>query len=82
VNLEEFAVRCRRRTLTLVVSKAKTSVSEPPDPLERAPSWLETSMPGVYSAGDIRHGSVKRVAAAVGEGSTTAMFVWEHLTHH
>jgi thioredoxin reductase (NADPH) len=31
--------------------------------------FLETSMPGVFAAGDIRHGSVKRVASAVGEGS-------------
>ena len=38
-------------------------------PLERAPFALETSMPGVLAAGDARHGSVKRVASAVGEGS-------------
>ena len=38
-------------------------------PLERAPLLLETSMPGVFAAGDVRHGSVKRVASAVGEGS-------------
>jgi thioredoxin reductase (NADPH) len=37
--------------------------------LERNPGLLETSMPGVFAAGDIRHGSVKRVASAVGEGS-------------
>jgi thioredoxin reductase (NADPH) len=35
----------------------------------RSPFLLETSMPGVFAAGDIRHGSVKRVASAVGEGS-------------
>jgi thioredoxin reductase (NADPH) len=44
-------------------------------PLARPPTWLETSMPGVLTAGDIRHGSTKRVAAAVGEGSTAAMLV-------
>lgn len=38
-------------------------------PLEREPLLLETSMPGVFAAGDARHGSVKRVASAVGEGS-------------
>jgi thioredoxin reductase (NADPH) len=38
-------------------------------PLERSPFALETSMPGVFAAGDARHGSVKRVASAVGEGS-------------
>jgi thioredoxin reductase (NADPH) len=48
-------------------------------PLDRPPAWLETSIPNVFAAGDIRHGSVKRVAAAVGEGSTAAMLVREHL---
>jgi thioredoxin reductase (NADPH) len=38
-------------------------------PLDRDPLLLETSMPGVFAAGDVRHGSVKRVASAVGEGS-------------
>lgn len=38
-------------------------------PLDRHPFLLETSMPGVFAAGDVRHGSVKRVASAVGEGS-------------
>jgi thioredoxin reductase (NADPH) len=38
-------------------------------PLERAPSLLETSMPRVFAVGDVRHGAVKRVASAVGEGS-------------
>jgi thioredoxin reductase (NADPH) len=38
-------------------------------PLERDPLPLETSVPGSFAAGDVRHGSTKRVAAAVGEGS-------------
>jgi thioredoxin reductase (NADPH) len=38
-------------------------------PLDRSPLLLETSMPAVFAAGDVRHGSVKRVASAVGEGS-------------
>jgi thioredoxin reductase (NADPH) len=38
-------------------------------PLDRRPFLLETSLPGVFAAGDVRHGSVKRVASAVGEGS-------------
>ena len=42
-------------------------------------TWLETSMPGVFAAGDIRSGSIKRVAAAVGEGSTAAMLAREYL---
>jgi thioredoxin reductase (NADPH) len=47
--------------------------------LERAPAFLETSMPGVFAAGDIRHRSVKRVAAAVGEGSTATLLVRDYL---
>ena len=39
-------------------------------PLQRLPMHLETSMPGVFAAGDVRHRSIKRVAAAVGEGFT------------
>jgi thioredoxin reductase (NADPH) len=44
-------------------------VSEGTWPLERSRFALETSMPGVFASGDVRHGSVKRVASAVGEGS-------------
>jgi thioredoxin reductase (NADPH) len=47
--------------------------------LERAPTLLETSVPGVFAAGDIRHGSVKRVAAAMGEGATVIQLVHQHL---
>ena len=48
--------------------------------LERDPLLLETSATGVFAAGDVRHGSGKRVAAAVGEGSMAVMLVWEHRT--
>jgi thioredoxin reductase (NADPH) len=44
-------------------------------PLRRAPYLLETSVPGVFAVGDIRAGSVKRVASAVGEGSMAVQFV-------
>ena len=44
-------------------------------PLERRPLLFETSMPGVLAAGDVRHGSVKRVASAVGEGSIAIQLV-------
>jgi hypothetical protein len=40
---------------------------------------LETSMPGVFTAGDVRHGSVKRVASAVGEGSVAATQMYQYL---
>lgn len=46
---------------------------------KRQPFLLETSHPGVFAAGDVRSGSVKRVAAAVGEGAMTVMFVHEYL---
>src|SRR5262249_18390504 len=44
-----------------------------------APFLLETSRPGVFAAGDVRSGSVKRVASAVGEGSMAVQFVHEYL---
>jgi thioredoxin reductase (NADPH) len=44
-------------------------------PLERPPLRLETSHPGVFAVGDVRSGSVKRVAAAVGEGSTVVQLI-------
>jgi thioredoxin reductase (NADPH) len=48
-------------------------------PLERAPHLLETSRPGVFAVGDVRSGSVKRVASAVGEGSMAVQFVHQVL---
>ena len=46
---------------------------------KREPYLLETSVPGVFVAGDVRHGSVKRVASAVGEGSIAVQFVHQYL---
>ncbi|HMB53141.1 MAG TPA: FAD-dependent oxidoreductase [Thermoanaerobaculia bacterium] len=46
---------------------------------DRAPHLLETSLPGVFAAGDVRSGAVKRVASAVGEGSIAVKFVHEYL---
>ncbi len=48
-------------------------------PLDRAPMHLETSLPGVFAAGDIRHGSVKRVTTAMGEGATAIQLVHQYL---
>jgi thioredoxin reductase len=53
-------------------SEARWSASRPPLP-------LETSQPGVFAVGDVRHGSVKRVASAVGEGAVTIPQVHRHL---
>jgi len=50
-------------------------------PLERRPLALETSMPGVLAAGDVRHGSVKRVASAVGEGSIAVQLLHNLFTN-
>ena len=47
--------------------------------LNREPYYLETSMPGVFAAGDVRHGSIKRVASAVGEGAMAIAFVHRYL---
>ena len=48
-------------------------------PLERPPYYLETNVPGLFAAGDVRHGSVKRCAAAVGEGAMAVTFVHRYL---
>jgi thioredoxin reductase (NADPH) len=50
-----------------------------PWPLERLPLGLETSVPGVFAAGDVRADSVKRVASAVGEGAVAVRLVQQHL---
>lgn len=49
-------------------------------PLEREPYLLETAVPGVFAAGDTRHGSVKRVASSVGEGSICVQMVHQYLS--
>lgn len=48
-------------------------------PLNRHPYYLETNVPGVFAAGDVRHGSVKRCASAVGEGAMAVTFVHRYL---
>ena len=48
-------------------------------PLERDPYPLETSVPGVFVAGDVRARSIKRVASAVGEGSMAVSLIHEYL---
>jgi thioredoxin reductase (NADPH) len=48
-------------------------------PLQWPPLFLETSLPGVFAAGDVRHRSIKRVASAVGEGAIAVQLVHEYL---
>ena len=45
----------------------------------REPYYLETNMPGVFAAGDVRHSSIKRIASAVGEGAMVVAFVHRYL---
>ena len=47
--------------------------------VERDPLPLEASVPGIFAAGDVRHGSIRRVAGATGEGATAIRFVHQHL---
>jgi thioredoxin reductase (NADPH) len=47
--------------------------------LDRDPFLLETNVPGIFCAGDVRHQSVKRVASAVGEGSIAVQFTHRYL---
>ena len=49
-------------------------------PLERDPFLLETNVPGVFAVGDVTHGSVKRVASGVGEGSVAVQFIHQYLS--
>jgi thioredoxin reductase (NADPH) len=47
--------------------------------LDRDPNLLETSVPGVFVVGDVRHGSVKRVASGVGEGAVAVQLIHQYL---
>jgi thioredoxin reductase (NADPH) len=49
--------------------------------LDRDPYYMETNMPGVFAAGDVRHGSVKRCASAVGEGAMAVTFVHRYVAN-
>lgn len=50
-----------------------------PDFVGREPMFLETSVPGIFAAGDVRQGSTKQVASAAGEGATAALLIREYL---
>ena len=49
--------------------------------MHRQPSLLETNIPGVLAAGNVRHDSIKRIAAGVGEGSTAIQLIYQYLTN-
>jgi thioredoxin reductase (NADPH) len=51
----------------------------PKDDAGREPHFLETSVPGIFAAGDVRDKSTKQVASAAGEGATAALIIREYL---
>jgi thioredoxin reductase (NADPH) len=65
--------------------KSGTTLQGAPRPkgwrLDRDPYLLETNVPGVFAVGDVRHGSIKRVASGVGEGSICVQFVHQYLAN-
>jgi thioredoxin reductase (NADPH) len=67
---DDAGVRLDRAGYVLTGPDLLENGTRPDDwPLDRDPLALETSMPGLFAAGDVRHGSTKRVAGAVGEGA-------------
>ncbi len=73
------AVACDSRGFVITGSELSKETHLQSWPLEREPYLLETNVPGIFAAGDIRSGSVKRVASAVGEGSVSVHFIHRFL---
>ena len=69
----------RRDDRGFVLTGADLGTPPPDWPLDVPPLPLETSVPGVFVAGDVRHGSIKRIASSVGEGAMAVRFVHERL---
>lgn len=76
VALDEKGFVLTGRELPMAVGQDQSS----PWPLTRPPQMLESSLPGVFAVGDVRAGSVKRVASAVGEGAISVSLVHRALT--
>jgi thioredoxin reductase (NADPH) len=73
-------IECDGRGFILAGADFKCDGRRPHNwPLDREPYLLETSVPGVFVAGDVRHGSIKRVASAVGEGSIAIELIHDYL---
>ncbi|MBN4064635.1 FAD-dependent oxidoreductase [Dehalococcoides mccartyi] len=62
-----------------IITGADLALTESEFPLERDPFLTETSVPGIFAAGDVQHGTVKRVATAVGQGALSVSFVHQYL---
>lgn len=80
--VEEVGIR-RDAGGYLVTGPDLLHAGSPPEnwPLDRAPFYLETNIPGVFAVGDVRHGSIKRYASAVGEGAMVVAFVHRYLAN-
>lgn len=63
-----------------ILTGADVALAKNDFPLERDPYMTETSVPGIFAAGDVQHGTVKRVATAVGQGALCVSFVHQYLT--
>ena len=72
-------LRCDDRGYFMTGPDLVTSSDRSWWPLARDPLFLESSQPGLFVAGDVRHGSIKRVASAVGEGAMAASLVHAYL---
>jgi thioredoxin reductase (NADPH) len=77
--LEPFVARDERGFILTGIDLLTDEKSKERWPLPRPPLMLETSMPGVFAAGDVRHGSIKRVAGAVGEGAASILLIGQYL---
>ncbi|MVN77472.1 cyclic nucleotide-binding domain-containing protein [Hymenobacter sp. HMF4947] len=73
------AVACNGQGYVLTGAEVRTRAEAPRWPLARDPFYLETSLPGLFAAGDVRAGSVKRVASGVGEGSVVVSSIHAYL---
>ena len=75
-RLARWPARHRRRRIPFHRARHPASQREPGEP---TPLFLETSRPGIFGVGDVRSGSIKRVATAIGEGSMAVRLVFERL---
>jgi len=80
-NTEWLGNTIKRDKYGFIVTGADLEKADLRDwPLRRHPFLLESNVPGVFAAGDVRSGSIKRVASAVGEGSVCVSFMHRHLS--